>query len=144
MGTLGLSEPPGSHAEDLQPVERPSRLGILLLAILDIVIALGLLLTIRWLFQVRAFEIDKSFDVAEELEAALVGVGILTWAAAIGAAGFLLSAAGLLSGRRKGWLVALLWSILVAATGVGAVYGLPVIVYLLMDSTRSHFAPRDV
>ena len=113
--------------------------GIWLLAAVDFALALCFVALIRWLFKVKAYEIERSFDVAEELEMAVTGLNLMIRAAFISAGGFLVSAIALVSARRIGWLFALAWAVVTTLTGIGAVYGLPAFVYLVAPSTRSRF-----
>jgi len=141
----GLEETAPTRPEEAAPLLPHRRsAGIWVLALLDIILATCCGLAVHYLLQVRAYEIEKSFDVAEELEIALAGLALMTWAAALAGAGFVLSAIAVWSVRRAGWFFALAWATIMTLTGLGAFYGLPAFAYLVAASTRSRFRPPEV
>jgi hypothetical protein len=113
--------------------------GLWWLAGIDLGIAVSLLFGVLWLYQVRVYEIERSFDIAEELQIALAGLNLMMVLAVLASAGFAVSLLGVLSLKRIGWLAALLWAIAMTMTGIGAAYGIPAIVYLASRSTRRRF-----
>ena len=110
------------------------------MAVIQVAIAAGLAWWLMELFFARGWEIEKSFDVEEELQAAVTGLNVLITLAVAGVCGFALSALGVLSLSRIGWRLAVAWAALLTLTGVGAAYGLPALVWLLAPPTRSRFA----
>src|SRR2546425_1234605 len=138
------SRTPAAQEASFQPFAEAPEIGrrsagIWLLAAVDFALALCFVALIRWLFKVKAYEIERSFDVAEELEMAVTGLNLMIRAAFISAGGFLISALAVVSARRTGWLFAMAWAVVTTLTGIGAVYGLPAFVYLVAPSTRSRF-----
>jgi len=126
-------------AAELEDGSRGRGLGLWLLAGLQIAIAAGLLGWVGTLNSARGWELERSFDVDEELQAALTGLDLMIRVAVIAAGGFLLSALALITLRRLGWFLAVGWAVLMTVTGLGAVYGLPALVCLFAPSTRARF-----
>jgi hypothetical protein len=124
-------------AAELEDGSRGRGLGLWLLAGLQI--AIGLLGWVGTLNSARGWELERSFDVDEELQAALTGLDLMIRVAVIAAGGFLLSALALITLRRLGWFLAVGWAVLMTVTGLGAVYGLPALVCLFAPSTRARF-----
>jgi hypothetical protein len=134
-GPLDPDEIPEPAAPEVAP--SPGRsLGVFLLVFIDLALAGLAVGGAFFLAGARAYLLADSSDFGTEMSDALTGLKVLTLLCWVLAGGFAVSGLGVLSLTRIGYRLAALWALLVCVTVAGLAYGVPVLVFLRLRSTR--------
>lgn len=133
-GDEGASGEPSSREHDRTARRRTS--GIWALAILNVLLGALAVLGILFVAAAQGYLVSESAEFGSEMEAAQTGLLVLRIAFYALTAGFVVSALGTISLTRIGLRLQFLWAVLLCLTLVGAVYGLPVLVFLRRGRAR--------
>ena len=141
-----LQEPNAVGWQEEEASEAPGPRGGTLvfwgIALVNISLAVAAVLFLRFLSGAERYLLNDPSEFGPELETAQTGISLLRIAGYALTAGFLLAALGMISRRRVGRVVQFLWALLLCLTLVGAIYGVPILIALMLPSVRARFAHR--